>query len=119
MFSPFLFHFIILFQKLQVRQKSFNKRTLREKDCEKWSKVLTSDFISSEESGEEDNSIIVKSLPWRAPRVDAFFHSLDESARNRKSPQSLRQMKTRVLGEQSTREKPPSGRNLPSWGLTN
>lgn len=106
---------LLTFQKLQERQSSFKKKSYEVKAREKWSKVLTSTFISSEESGEEDE-IIVKSLPWRAPRVDAFFRSLDESSKNGKSPQSRRQMKNRVFGQHSTRPK-PSG--IPSWASVN
>ena len=94
----------------------FEKRKLREKDKEKWSKVMTKEFMSSEESGDENNSVIVRPLPWRSNRVDSFFQSLDKSSLEGKSPQSLRQMKKRVIGEVSSRSKPDS-HGLPSWAF--
>ena len=37
---------------------------------------MVSELISSEESDEND-SIIVRPLPWRAPKVTDFFKKLD------------------------------------------
>ena len=106
---------LIFFQKLQERTSAFKKRRYQPKDNEKWSKVLVSEFMSSEESGEE-NDIIVKPLPWRASRVDSFFCSLDEETKNGKLSQSIRQMKSRILGDLSSRPQ-PSDKNFPSLAI--
>ena len=77
------------------------------------------EMMSSEESGdsdEEDNKIIVKPLPWRSSRINNFFQSLDQMSKEGKSPQSLRQMKKRILGSPSTRMRPVG--QFPSWAFT-
>lgn len=73
--------------------------------------------MSSEESGDDEcDTIIIKPLLWRAPRVETFFRSLDETAKDGKSSQSIRQMKQRVLGEPSQRSRPQAG-EFPSWSV--
>lgn len=70
----------------------------------------------ADESGTEDDRnevLFTHPLPWRAPKVDNFFDSLDQAARQTKSPQALRQMKKRVIGNFSARELPDG---LPKWG---
>ena len=80
------------------------------KDREKWKKVLIMEFMSSEESANDDNDgdevQVVHPLPWRSTRVDAMFHDLDKHALSKKSPQSKHQMKRRDLGSESTRPQP-------------
>ena len=48
-------------------------------DRVKWKKILVTEFMSSDESGEEDGQaiFIVKKLPWRSERVSKFFERLD------------------------------------------
>ena len=52
-----------------------------------WKKVLIKDFMSSEESTEENfdgdkrPAIAVKPIPWRAAKVDRFFRRLDTNKR--------------------------------------
>ena len=95
----------------------FNKAKLSEKDREKWSKVFISDMMSSEESdSEEDCPIVVRPLPWRAPRVDNFFKTMDKYNNEYKSPQARHQTKDRVLGPPNTRS-PPVGKDVPNWAL--
>ena len=104
-------------QKLQERQATFRKLSYAEKDRDKWQKIFSVHFMSSEESEGED-AIKVNPLPWRSNRVSTFLHSLDEKAKDDKSPQAKRQMKTRVLGTSSTRNQPSvdaKGQALPSW----
>lgn len=53
--------------------------------------------MSSEDSGEDNiggdtrQVIYVNVLPWRAPKVDSFFKSLDHKASKNKSHQSRQQ----------------------------
>ena len=63
------------------------------------------DFMSSEESGEDENEnriIIIKPLSWR------------DVSKDDKSPQSKCQMKTREIGEVSERPKPSK---VASWAI--
>lgn len=78
-----------------------------------WRKVVIKEFMSSEESGEEDlgNSekrqvMLIKTLPWRAPKLDRFFKQLDHKGLKGKSKQSKQQTLPRVIGDRSTRPKP-------------
>ena len=99
-------------QKLQEREAVFNKLSYNEKDKEKWKKVLQVSFMSSEDV------IEVRPLPWRSDRVTTFLHSLDHKARETKSPQARRQMKTRREGALSSRPKPTydgDGSALNAW----
>ena len=62
-------------QKLTERQAVFRKLSYSEKDREKkWNKVLSAEFMSSEDS--EDETIVVRPLSWRSGRVAAFLHPL-------------------------------------------
>ena len=71
--------------------------------------------MSSEESGEED-SIIVHPLPWRSEYVNKMFSRIDEYCNKKKSPQALRQMKTRIAGIPSSRPKPVDTLGI-SWAF--
>jgi len=84
-----------------------------EEDFKKWSKVLVNCMISSEESG-DDESIVVKPLPWRSTLVDDFFEMLDGELMKDRSSQAKRQFKQRVVGPSSLRERPTS---MPSWAI--
>ena len=84
-------------------------------DKKLWEKIMVPSIMSSEESGAEDDGeevLFTHPLPWRAPKVDTFFDSLDQAAKQTKSPQALRQMKKRVMGSFSARELPDG---LPKW----
>ena len=74
---------------------------------------MTKDFISSEDSDEEEDTngeqrqvIVVKPLQWRSPKVDRFFNRLDKKAQKKKSKQSKQQTLPRVIGSSSSRPKP-------------
>ena len=100
-------------QKLQERQSAFEKRELRTSDRKKWKEVLNADMMSSEESDpSDDNSMIVRSLPWRASLVDEFYDALDSQMQSGRSSQSIRQSKRRVQGGPSTRPQPST---VPKW----
>ena len=85
---------------------------------EKWRQVIKIEYISSEESGVDDENevIILKSMPWRSVHVGQLFHRLDVKSLEDKSPQARRQMKKRVTGEISSRPRPIG--DLPSWAVT-
>ena len=74
---------------------------------------MVSELISSEESDEND-SIIVRPLPWRAPKVTDFFKKLDVLIDEDKTSQAKRQRKDRVMSStESSRPIPASG--IPKW----
>ncbi len=83
-----------------------------DEEKEAWKKIMTVDFMSSDESGtEEDQDILlIKPLLWQSERVK---HTLDEAALKQKSPLARRQMKQRRKGMPSSRAK-PSG-DFPAW----
>ena len=54
--------------------------------------MLISDFMSSEESDDESEDIIVvKPLVWRSERVTRFLQQLDEKCKDTKTTQAKRQ----------------------------
>lgn len=87
------------------------------RDREAWEKVMTLDMISSEDSGTDDGEevLVVRPLPWRSARVSHMFQEVDRQNLKDKSPQSRRQMKRRVLGENSDR--PQCTSELPQWAF--
>ena len=48
------------------------KSNLKEETKVKWREVMTLSFMSSEESNDDEGGsvLLVKSLPWRAPKVN-------------------------------------------------
>lgn len=64
-----------------------NKLSYDERDREKWKKILHMNFMSSEESGDDD-TIEILLLTWCLDRVTTFRHSLDDKARDNKSSQA-------------------------------
>ena len=79
--------------------------------------MLISDFMSSEESDDENEDIIiVKPLVWRSERVTQFLQWLDEKCNDVKTTQAKRQRKQRVASSgMSVRPKPVA--NLPGWAF--
>ena len=79
---------------------------------EKWREVLTPSFMSSEESGDEEDEggsrpvLFVKALPWRSASVTKIFHQLDYKAGKNKSKRAKLQTLPRITGEISLRPKP-------------
>lgn len=94
---------------------------MEEKTKEKWKKVMESEFISSEESAndeEGDDIIIIKPLLWRADKVSRFFHQLDEKSLANKTPQARRQRKCRVISSDPSDRPQPEANKFPAWSLT-
>lgn len=78
---------------------------------------MTADFMSSEESDDENDTIIVKPLPWRSSKVAGFMQNLDVVGIEGKTPQARRQRKEHVISSMlSTRPKPTTA--TPSWAYT-
>lgn len=93
-----------------------------EEQRERWQVVMDPGLMSSEESSiDEDNEVIVvKSIPWRSEQVNDFFQRLDRRIQTDKSPQAARQMKRRVTSAlASSRPKPGSPSQYPAWVFRN
>lgn len=88
-----------------------------EADRLKWKKILVTEFMSSDESGEEDERavFIVKKLPWRSERVSSFFQRLDTARTSRKTEQASRQTKPRVYKYLISSR--PAPRGFPTWAV--
>lgn len=108
---------IFILQKLKERQSTLNKSALVPNDKEKWNKVLTKDFISSEESGEEDDVIVVKPLMWRAEKVTRFFQKLDDLSTSKKTSQAKRQCKARIISNEYSERVQPED-EYPVWSFS-
>ena len=102
-------------QKRKERAAAVTKHPrLTEEQKKKWLGVITNDFMSSEESGTEDDNVI-HPLAWRSKYVNTMFSKIDEYIERKKSPQARRQMKKRVSGSQSVRQQPLQ---FPDWAVT-
>ena len=85
---------------------------LTEIQKQKWMKVMTNDFMSSEEN--DDDNTIIRPLEWRSTYVNEMFTRIGSFSQNKKSPQAKRQTKTRVYGQPSSRSCPMDS---PGWAV--
>ena len=76
-----------------------------EERLKKWMSVMVNDFMSSEESCEED-MFVIRPLPWRSFKVNEFFGRLDMTSQTLRSCQSQKMRKKRDSGEPSERPCP-------------
>ena len=73
---------------IELRKAALER--IKEELKKKWKEILVPSFIASEESGEEtvdgviNHFLYVKSLPWRAAKVNNFMSQLDEKAKKNK-----------------------------------
>ena len=96
--------------KLQDRKSVFGKAKFKnEEEKALWNKIMTTDFMSSDESGTDNGEevLISKPLPWESTVVMRFKRKLDDAALEEKTPLAKKQMKPRRLGAASSRSKPP------------
>lgn len=106
---------LLCLQKRKERAAAVTKNSrLTEEQKKKWLSVITNDFMSSEESGSEDNNV-VHPLVWRSKYVSTMFEKIDAYIEHKKSPQARRQMKKRITGCDSVRLEPLQG---PEWAIT-
>lgn len=104
-------------QKRKERDAAILKNSkLTEDQKKKWLLVITNDYMSSEESGEDD-SIIIHPLPWHSEYVTKMFKKIDAYFENKKSPQAKRQMKRRVYGMTSSRPQPVVDEIVSRWAI--
>ena len=92
----------------------FERATFKDDaERESWRAIMSMDYVSSEESGEED-TLIGRPLPWLSAREQQFKMKLDSEIQKNKTPLGRRQMKSRVQGTPSKRPK-PSSVDIPDW----
>ena len=73
-------------------------------------------MMSSEESETaDDDTIIVKPLPWRSSKVTDFFQNLDDLGSEGKISQAKRQRRQRVLSTCASQRPKPA---LPAWAVS-
>ena len=77
---------------------------------------MTNEFMSSDDSGSDDDACIVRPVPWRSRLVNSMFDRIDKYNSSNKTPQARHQMKSRVVGAPSARPI-PSG-DFPEWAVT-
>ncbi|XP_020895275.1 uncharacterized protein LOC110234251 [Exaiptasia diaphana] len=83
-------------RKLSARKSILNKTShLDERERKKAMTVMRLDFMSSEHSDDEENTLIVSKLPWRSEEVDSLFEALDEKHSRSLSRKSRRMALTR------------------------
>jgi len=105
----------LFLQKKKERESALMKnKKLTDEQRQKWLSVINNDFMSSEESGEED-SIIIRPLPWRSKYVDSMFRKIDEYAKSKKSSQARRQLKVRRFSKDLSQRLAPI--EAPEWSL--
>lgn len=106
--------FAFSLQKKREREGAVLKNSkLTEEQRKKWLSVMNRDYMSSEESGDDD-FIVLHQLPWRSDYVTKMFSKIDAYVISMKSAQAKRQMKRRRLGVPSTRPKPL---DAPDWAV--
>ena len=111
-------------QKLDNRKSALERaNSMSEEMKTKWREVLFTSFISSEESGEEEIDgemepvLYVKTLPWRAAKVNRFRKQMDEKFKKRQSKRGKRQTLPRKPGVVSTRPKPTAQFDDKFWAF--
>ena len=106
-------------QKLEMRKSSLvHTSAISEEKKKTWNEILVPSFMSSEESGEEDGKpvLLVKTLPWRAPKVSKFLKQMDLKAEKKKSRRSILQTMQRLPGHPSSQPKPCTFASI-FWGF--
>ena len=77
--------------------------------------MSTVDYMSSEESEEEnDHSLVVHPLAWRSREVTETFSSLDRKSARKRTSRSSRMRLQRKTGEPRTRPPPDYA---PEWSI--
>jgi len=101
-------------QKKREREGAILKNSkLTPEQRTKWLSVTKREYMSSEESGDDD-LIVVHPLKWRSEYVSKMFSKIDAYIINKKSSQAKRQMKQRRHGGPSTRPQP---QDAPEWAI--
>lgn len=99
--------------RLKKTLKSVGEDKLGEFDKERVIKVFTGDYMSSEESEEDEagefSHFSVRRLPWQKEAFQTLKDRLEEIHKESLTPQHKRQLKKRKLSTTSSRRKAPEG----------
>ena len=111
-------------QKLEARKAALEKIAAPEEKKAKWRQLLCLAFMSSEESGEEEESgssrpvLYVNRLPWRHPTVNKFLSQIDDKVEKNKPRRAKIQTLQRVPGRVSRRPVPAAEFGDRFWGFS-
>jgi len=104
------------------RQGALRKKaSYTDEEMKKVEKILTVDFMSSEEEVESEGEelFLIKKLPWRSQEADSYMRQLDSKARQLETPRGKRQRLKRVRGgEDSSRPLPSSLDHSQQWAVS-
>ena len=84
---------VILIELFENKTALVKNSKLTEQQHTKWLTVVKNEFMSSEESDENDDTIVVHPLPWRSEHINKMFCKIDAYCYHKKSPQAKRQTK--------------------------
>lgn len=115
-----------LLQKLHMcRSACAASTSLTPEEKSQWSKILTMEFMSSEESGSESGSgsemgtrrkvFIQHPLSWRSNEANRMIESLDRKTLRRRSERAKEMCRCRRTGEASVHTTPPA--SAPAWAV--
>ena len=79
--------------------------------------MITNDFMSSEESNSDDDSVVVHPLKWRSETVNRMFDKMSQHMNEKKTSQAKHQMKPCTIGEPSKRQAPYTSDDYPKWAF--
>lgn len=89
--------------------------SLTAQEKERVMKILTLDFMSSEDTGSESDSgsemtrrkvFLLKPIPWRSPEANGVMESLDRKIGRRRSERAREMCRVRRIGTPSSRTYP-------------
>lgn len=105
---------LFIFQRaarLKISIKALKEDSLQGLNRDKVMKVLTPDYLSSEESDVDEQGdfqqFIVRRLPWQNERFQALKDKLEEVHKARLSPQHRRQLKARHVSMVPSKRQAP------------
>lgn len=102
---------------MQDRCAGIEKSTMSEHEKKKWKLIMTTEFMSSEESDDDSSCLVKRPLPWRSARASNLFHELDALQAGYRSGLAQRQRKSRILATESSTRPLPTGQRIPSWAI--
>lgn len=109
---------LFFLQKVAQRKAELKTMSFRSENAKKqWIKVMTPEYMSSDESGmeEDDDTLVIHYLSWRAKAVNDLFKYLDDRIWTKKSALARRQTRKRVVS--STPSSRPQPSSSPDWAI--
>ena len=127
MLSEPCMNFLLVLQKLRNRRSACTRSTaLSTQEKEDAMKILTLEFMSSEETDSESGSgsemstrrkiFMSRPLQWRSPQANNIMLSLDRKIVRRRSERAKEMCRIRRTGEPSSRTS-PKDYTPPAWAI--